>query len=92
MTDQVNDVLHQTMTRITVALENFLPGLLAFLMILVLTIVVAFVLRTVIRRSLQRIEFDNRMDQWGFSAVDEWSPARSPTLLIAQTAFLSCGW
>lgn len=89
MTDQVNDVLHQTMTRITVALENFLPGLLAFVMILVLTIVVAFVLRTVIRRSLQRVEFDNRMDQWGFSAVNEWSPARSPSLLIAQTAFLS---
>src|SRR5579863_4104580 len=89
MRDQVNEVLRQTAARITAALVNFLPGLLAFLMIVVLTVIVAFVLRTIIRRSLQRIDFDARMDQWGFSAVDNWSPARSPSLLIAQTSFLT---
>ncbi len=89
MTNQINDILHQTMTRIAAALENFLPGLLAFLMILVLTIVIAFVLRAIIRRSLQRVEFDNRINRWGFAAVNEWSPAHSPTMLIAQTAFLT---
>jgi hypothetical protein len=89
MKDQVNEVLRRTMERIVAALGNFLPGLLAFLMIFVLTIVVAFVLRTIVRRSLLRVEFDSHMDQWGFSALNEWSPARSPTLLIAQTSFVT---
>jgi hypothetical protein len=89
MRHQVDEVLRQTMARIAAALENFLPGLLAFLMILVLAIIVAFILRAVIRRSLQRIEFDHHIERWGFSAVNEWSPARSPTQLIAQTSFLT---
>lgn len=89
MRDQVNEVLRQTMARTTTALADFLPGLLAFFMILALTIIVAFVLRSVIRRSLHRIGFDSQMDHWGFSGVNDWSPAHSPTLLIAQTSFVA---
>jgi hypothetical protein len=88
MRDQVNEVLRQTTERVIAAFANFLPGLLAFLMIFVLTVIAAFVCRAIIRRALLRIEFDSRLDQWGFSAVNDWSPARSPTLLIAQTSFL----
>jgi hypothetical protein len=89
MRDQVNELLRQTTTRTTAALANFLPGLLAFLIIVLLTIAVAFTLRLIVRRSLQRIDFDNLMDQWGFSALSEWSPERSPTLLTAQACFLT---
>jgi hypothetical protein len=89
MTEQVNGVLRQTSARVTAALVDFLPGLLAFIIIFALTIIAAFVLRTVIRRSLQRIEFDSRMDRWGFAGVNDWSPSRSPTMLIAQTSFLT---
>jgi hypothetical protein len=89
MRDQVDEVLRQTMARTTTALANFLPALLAFLMILALTIVVAFILRVFIRRSLQRLEFDHHIERWGFSAVNDWSPARSPTQLMAQTSFLT---
>src|SRR3984957_19658215 len=89
MRDQVDEVLRQTMARITTALANFLPGLLAFLMILVLTIIVAFILRAFIRRSLQRVEFDHHIERWGFAAVNDLSPARSPTQLMAQASFLT---
>lgn len=88
MSNEVNEVLKQTLSRITDALANFLPGLLALLVIVPLAIIIAFILRTIVRRSLERIRFDNRMDQWGFSALAEFSPARSPTLLIARTVFL----
>jgi Conserved TM helix len=89
MRDQVNEVLRQTTERVTAAFANFLPGLLAFLIIFMLTVIVAFVLRAIIRRALFRIDFDGRLGQWGFSAVNDWSPARSPTLLLAQTSFLT---
>jgi hypothetical protein len=84
---QMDELLRQTMARITTTLANLLPGLLAFLVILLLTVIVAFILRSIIRRSLHRIEFDHHIEQWGFSAVNEWSPERSPSQLIAQTSF-----
>lgn len=89
MSNQLNDVLRQTGARITTALADFLPGLLAFFIIVVLTVAIAFALRTIIRRSLQRMEFDTRVGQWGLSTVNEWSPAHSPTLLLAQISFLT---
>lgn len=89
MSDSINEVLRQTMARITAALADFLPGLLAFFVILMLTVAVAFALRTIVRRSLQRVDFDTRVDQWGLSAVTEWSPSRSPALLMAQICFLT---
>src|ERR1700733_6566436 len=89
MRDQVDEVTRPTTERVTAAFANFVPGLLAFLVIFVLTVIVAFVLRAIIRQALLRIEFDKRLDQWGFSVVNEWSPTRSPTLLIAQTSFLT---
>jgi Conserved TM helix len=89
MSDQVNGILRQTTARVSTALANFLPSLLAFVIIFALTLLVALVLRTIIRRSLQRIQFDSRMDRWGFSSVNDWSPSRSPTLLIARASFLT---
>jgi hypothetical protein len=89
MKSEVDEVFRQVSTRVASALENFLPGLLALLTILLVTLVIAFILRVIVRRSLERIRFDSRVDQWGFSAVAEWSPSRSPTLLIARATFLT---
>ena len=37
-------------------------------------------------RLLRRIAFDHWTDQAGFSSLAEWSPSRSPTLLVARVA------
>jgi hypothetical protein len=89
MSQEVDEILKQTITRITNAVANFLPGLLALLVIIPLAIIIAFILRAIVRRSLERVRFDKRMDQWGFSAVAEFSPAQSPTELTARTVFLA---
>src|ERR1044072_3242066 len=83
----INEVLNRAMARVTAAAADFLPGLLALLIILLFATLVAFVIRAVIRRSLARAEFDRRVDRWGLSRVGEWSPARSPTLLMARVGF-----
>jgi hypothetical protein len=46
--------------------------------------VVAWVFSTILRRSLVSLDFDRRA-QWGFSGLAEWSPLKSPTLLITRT-------
>jgi hypothetical protein len=83
----INEVLNRAMARVTTAAADFLPGLLALLIILVFATVIAFVLRVILRRSLERAEFDRRVEQWGLSRLAEWSPARSPTLLLARAGF-----
>jgi hypothetical protein len=89
MKSEVDEVLKQVSTRVTNTLENFLPGLLALLTILLVTLVIAFILRLIVKRSLDRIHFDSRVDQWGFSAVAEWSPSHSPTIVVARATFLT---
>ena len=89
MKSEVDEVLRQVSTRVTNTLENFLPGLLALLTILLVTLVIAFILRLIVKRSLDRIRFDSRVDQWGFSAVAEWSPSHSPTIVVARATFLT---
>jgi len=89
MRDAVNEVLSQVAARVAGALTNFLPGILALFIILGLAIVFALILRVIVRRALERIHFDSRMDRWGLSAVAEWSPQKSPSLLAARGAFLT---
>jgi len=83
----INEVLKRAMNRVTTAAADFLPGLVALLIILIFATVVAFVLRIAVRRSLERANFDRRTDQWGLARLADWSPARSPTLLMARIAF-----
>ncbi len=68
-------------------MADFLPGLLALVLVLVLTVLVAWIVRSMVRRSLRGVDFDRRTSQWGFAALSEWSPAKSPTLLMARIAF-----
>ena len=83
MLNEINGILKQAAARITTSIAEFLPGLLALAVVLALTAAVAWIGRSMIRRSLQRIEFDRRVDQWGLSSLAEWSPAGNPSRLIA---------
>ncbi len=87
MWDQVNDILTKSAARITGRIADFLPGLLALIVVLLLSIILAWAVRFMLRRSLRGMHFDKRLDQWGFSALAEWSPSRSPTLLLCRVAF-----
>jgi Mechanosensitive ion channel, conserved TM helix len=87
MLTQVNEILNQAAARITRSIANFLPGLLALAVLLLVAVVVGWIARVMIRRSLRGIDFDKRLERWGFSALAEWSPSRSPTLLIAGLTY-----
>jgi hypothetical protein len=88
MWNEVNDTLGQAVSRIANTLSNFLPGLLALFLILGLAAVVAFVVRAIVGRALERIHFDSRLDKWGVSALRELSPSSTPAQLIARICFL----
>jgi Conserved TM helix len=84
MWDEMHALLSQSWNRIFTAVANFLPGLLALLVIFLFTVAVAGLLRLVLRRFLRGIHFDEWVVRWGFPDLAEWSPNRSPSLLLVR--------
>ena len=89
MWDQIQDVISQAWYQIMTGVANFLPRLLALVLIVLFTMVVAVLLRIGVRRFLRGIKFDQRIANWGFPEVANWSPDRSPTLLLTRVIYWS---
>ena len=87
MWNEANQILSQAAERIRHGMAEFLPGLLAFVLVLALALVIAWIVRVMVKRSLRKLDFDLRAAQWGLSALVEWAPSKSPTLMIARLSF-----
>jgi hypothetical protein len=81
---QINRLLEQSANRILSGIANFLPGVLAFIAVFLITILVAFIIRVALRRFLRRVDFDEVVHRWGFPEFAEWSPQRSPSVMTSQ--------
>lgn len=84
MWEQVQQALSHSTTRVLSQMAGLLPGTVALLVALLISIIVARLVAAVLRRSLEGIQFDERVDRWGYESLAEWSPGRSPTRLVAQ--------
>jgi len=85
MWDHVKQALVDSTTRFLTRLANFLPGLAALIVALLLSAVLAWILAAIVRRILMSLHFDERLGSWGFSSLAEWSPMKSPTRLISRS-------
>ncbi len=84
MWQQINTALSEATQRITEGLGRFLPGLLAFILAIVAAGILAWIVRWIVQRALRGVNFDNRMADWGFSSLADWSPSKSPTMLVGR--------
>lgn len=89
MVDRINALLSQASSRIMTGIADFLPGLLALLLIIVVTVAVGVVVRIILPRFLRSIRFDEHIAKWGLPEMVAWSPQRSPTLLVVRLAYWS---
>lgn len=72
------DVLHRT--------ARILPSVLAMLIFFALAVLLALVMRWVVRRACDRVGLDRRLREWGVAAPEE--PSRMPTSrMVARVAF-----
>jgi hypothetical protein len=85
MWNQAQQALNQSMARMLSQFANLLPGVMALIVALLISVAVAWILATVLRRSLAGIHFDERVAGWGLPSVAEWSPSKSPTLLVIRS-------
>jgi hypothetical protein len=90
MWERMQDALAQSLGNVLMELAFLLPKLVGFAVALFLGTVVAWIVSALVRRSLNSVEFDSRVRQWGFPELEEWSPERSPTRLIAGLAGWTC--
>jgi Conserved TM helix len=85
MWDQIKQALEQSTARFLTRFANLLPGLAALIVALLVSIIVGCILAFIVRRVLARMQFDQRLAQWGAPSIAEWSPMNSPTLLVSRS-------
>ena len=87
MWDQIALALQQSFSRVLSSLASFVPAVVAMLVAVLLAAFIGGVASWILRRMLRGLRFDQRLDQWGLSALAEWSPDHSPTLLAGRVVF-----
>ena len=88
---QIGFALHQSIHRIVLVLASFLPGILAFLLAVIVFALLGWGISALLRGLLSAVHFDQRLasNQAPNSSglLAEWSPANSPTLLASRFTF-----
>jgi len=94
MGQQIEFALRQSVHRVVFMLVSFLPGILAFLLALVVFTLLGVGLAALLRRILTAVHFDERLSSRRGAAapanIADWSLSHSPTLLISRAAFWIC--
>jgi Conserved TM helix len=86
MWNQVGGTLSNSMAQAMGRFASLLPGILAFLVAVVLFSLIGWLLAWVVRRILIALHFDDRLGR-GTEAVTEWSPRQTPAGLAARLVF-----
>jgi hypothetical protein len=84
MWSQVELIMRNATNRIVESIAEFLPGLLALIVLLMGAFVVSVIARLVVLRMLRGLDFDRRAKVWGLGLLTEWSPTKSPAALVAR--------
>jgi hypothetical protein len=86
MWQQVELALSQSAHRALVTLANFLPGLLALMLAVLILTALGALIAVLLRRLLIAIRFDERLSRGSIIPL-EWAPSHSPTLLVTRVVF-----
>jgi hypothetical protein len=84
MWDQVQNMLSHAALRTAERVAEFLPGLVGLLVILLVSLALAMVARALVLRGLKGLQFDQRAEHWGLTALADWSTVGGPSLLLAR--------
>ncbi len=89
MGPQIESALRQSTHRVIAVLVAFLPGLLVFLLAIIVLTLLGWGLAALCRAVLVRLRFDERVSAWrmpgAVTTLGDWSPTHSPSALAART-------
>jgi hypothetical protein len=84
MWEQIQRALNQSTTRVLSGIAALLPGIAALILALLISIALAKLVSGILRRSLDRLHFDDRVHDWGYSSFVDWTPGKSPATLAVR--------
>ena len=85
MWQQVAQSLQDSMGRVITKIATLLPGIVAFVLVLIIFIAIAAGLAWVVRRILVALRFDSRFEN--NAQLAEWTPAHAPSFLAGRVVF-----
>ncbi len=87
MWNDVHWVFTQAFARIAAVLASDLPGIVAMIVVIVAAILLAWLVRGLLRFGLARIGFDRRARQWGLTSGHGLDAHHEPSWLVSRGAF-----
>ena len=84
MWDEIGNTLHQATVRVLSQFASLLPGALALIVAVLLSALIAWLVAFALHRMLRRVHFDEHLKRWGLTGIAEWSPQKSPELLVTR--------
>lgn len=91
---QIEFALKQSTQRVLGVLVSFLPGLLVFLLSIVILTALGMLLAFLCRAVLTRFHFDEKLASQrlpgAVTSIGDWSPSHSPTMLLSRTLLWLC--
>ena len=87
MWNQIRLALNESTARVIKQVANLLPGLAALIVALIVAGFLAWIITFLLRRSLRRIHFDERLNTWGLQGLAYWSASETPTVLITRVVW-----
>lgn len=87
MWERVQWVFTEAFGRLGAVLADDLPGIVAMLVVVLVSIVFAFAIRAALRFGLGRVGFDRRAREWGMTSGRGLEPHHEPSWLVARGAF-----
>jgi hypothetical protein len=82
---QAKLALYESATKFLTGLARLLPGLVALVAALLISILLAWILAKIVRWMLSGFHFDEKLTRWGFASLADWSPLNSPSRLVSRT-------
>jgi hypothetical protein len=87
MWEPIKRSFEESLRRVATAIAAFLPRLAALAAVLLLTLVLALLVRAIIRRLLDSVRFDEHLRRWGLAPAANDSPRGQVGLWLARAAF-----
>lgn len=87
MWERVQMLLVEALGRLGATLASDLPGVVAMLLVLLLTLAAASLARALLRRALTRLGFDRRAREWGLTSGQPVEARHEPSLLFARSVY-----
>lgn len=87
MWEQADQIVRQAAAQIADHIANFLPGLLVSLTLMVGAFIVAVLARMLVVRALRGLDFDQRVEHWGVTALVGWPASAGLSQTVGRVLY-----